>query len=107
MPIEVKVELKGFDKITSPANLQAANELLTEDVMLDTSGDVPVDTGNLRDSAHLSGPDEFTYDAEYAGYVYNGTSKMGARPWFEDSKAMNLGYWEQAAAEFILGESQW
>lgn len=48
---------------------------------------IPVDTGRLRQSIQKSKTQllaaEVTARTDYAGYVYGGTSKMPARPFFE------------------------
>lgn len=110
MGVEVKLDLAPFDAMTSAAHLADANEQLTEYVMQDVGskgggrgGYVPYDTGNLHDSAYVSGKDEFTYEADYADYVYNGTSRQAAQPWFEDAKSALEGEWAQKAAKLVIG----
>lgn len=53
--------------------------------------EVPVDTGNLRDSIQQSIEDQYygelVAEAEYAGFVEFGTSKMEAQPYMEPASA--------------------
>lgn len=123
MEIIVESDLTQIEAMLSDAALDAANELLTEHVKQSVdeadgqytskttgetrSGYTPFATGALRQSSYLSGKNEFTYSedyADYAGYVYNGTSKMEGYPWFEVAKSEQLDNWVDKAAELILGE---
>lgn len=104
MPVEVKVDLAPLERMAARAADGTANEALTERVMEDDYETVPFRTGMLRDSHTVTGKDEFQYTEHYASYVYHGTSRQAANPWFERTKGYFQGEWEEFAARQILGE---
>lgn len=111
MSIEVEVDISALEEMFSPERMDAANELLTNQVMqsVQSEGDnpeggyAPYRTGHLHQSATVTGPDEFTYTEDYASYVYNGTSRQAAQPWFENAKADHLADWVVKALEDVIG----
>lgn len=94
--VEVKLDLDWLR-----ANCDAAQEALVQEVLSDCTPNVPKDTGALQNSGHPTGKTEITWDEEYADYVYSGTSKMDARPWFENTKSQKLDHWKDVVEEVI------
>lgn len=103
MGIEINIDTSGLDAMAQKATSGLLKLALTEKVAEDDYETVPYRTGTLRDS-HIVSPGEVQYTAHYAGYVYNGTSKMAANPWFERTKGYFQGEWEEFVAEQITGE---
>lgn len=103
MGIEITIDTSGLDAMAAKVDGNALNLALTERVLEDDLPQVPYRTGHLHDSGEVSAPDEIQYTEHYAGYVYNGTSKMAANPWFEKTKGAHLGDWEQFVANQITG----
>lgn len=111
MPIEIKADLRPFEDLAAKAQDGTLNEMLTEHVLESVGNDgpgrggyVPYRTGHLHDSATVTGKDEFSYTEHYAAYVYFGTSRQKAQPWFETAKAAKQAEWEQWIAERIAGK---
>lgn len=102
MPLQVTVDLAPLEKMVS--GLDKVQEALTTRVLEDDKDNVPVRTGALQGSGHVSGKDEFTYDEHYAGYVYFGTRYMDPRKWFIETMSQHEGDWEQFVSDRILGE---
>lgn len=108
MGYEITVDISGLEKIE--ARLETAQPLFTERVMQDSNrtvydgGHLPKDTGALHDSAYMSSQDTIEWPEEYAGYVYEGTSKMPARPWFEITKSEKEPEWCEYVKQYLLGE---
>lgn len=106
MPLEIKVDV-SLSEMMSDASLKAAEEAFAQDVADDFAQGapaghfVPRDTGKLQDNVTVSG-NEITWTEDYAGYVYNGTTKMQGRPWFEQAKGSRMADWEQYAKDAVM-----
>lgn len=103
MSIQVTVETSGLDAMLAKVEGDAVQLALTNKVLEDDKPQVPYRTGHLHDSGHVAAPNEIQYTEFYASYVYNGTSKMKANPWFEKTKGAHQGEWEKFVADRIVG----
>lgn len=58
------------------------------DILAHSQREVPVDTGNLKNSGHVDTGNltaTIAYGAEYAVYVHEGTRRMAARPFLRSA----------------------
>lgn len=101
MPVEIDVDLAAFEALTGEGAIDKAQILLTQRVADDFKLNapaghfVPRDTGTLQDTVEVTGRDEVTWPAEYADYVYSGTDRQKANPWFENGKAAQQDEWAE------------
>jgi HK97 gp10 family phage protein len=76
---------KLFAQLTAMANINLSKAALPGAIIIKdaSSENAPVDTGFLRDShdtAEIEGGAEIQVNADYAGFVEFGTSKMAPQP---------------------------
>lgn len=101
----------GLDELFGEGKMLALQEAFTEMVFSDCRENVPVDTGNLRDTAeqhtHGVGDGEVVWPAPYAIYVHSGTSKLhsvknGMMHWVEGTAAQRGGEWADKLTGMIV-----
>lgn len=99
------VERNNMDRFTdTDAADRAALEAMGLAVRSVAKPACPVDTGNLRRShTHQVSADhvDVGVTADYGGYVHNGTSRRGGRPWLKNAAEAN------ADAIGRAGEAAW
>ncbi len=96
------------------AALLQATTAAAEDLAAKASANAPVDTGTLAASVHVESvvSSGFTVtatvatggEAEYAGYVEGGTSKMGAQPYMEPALIENAPRYAEEMARAARGQ---
>lgn len=77
-----------------PDILRAVKEHFGDAILADSQVDVPVDTGELRDSGYSEVQDDRVqvgYEAEHAPFNELGTSKMPARPFLRPAAYKDRG----------------
>lgn len=110
MPSRVEVDLRGMEAMMGERAIERAQLLLTQRVCDDFKKDapaghfVPRDTGTLQDTVEVTGKDEVTWPAEYADFVYSGTDRQAANPWFENGAAACKDSWAEYVGRVLTDD---
>ncbi|HFI0237778.1 TPA: minor capsid protein [Streptococcus suis] len=74
--IDVSIDLDGIEKKFSPQSLQKGKVAMMSQMMMDTTQYIPMKSGDLRASGHISG-NSIVYDTPYARAQYYGPKRKG------------------------------
>ncbi|WP_318766587.1 minor capsid protein [Lactiplantibacillus carotarum] len=107
MPLNVNVNLDGFENKTSPPNFKRAQYALLNQAMSDMEQVVPKDQGHLRDSVHQNAAgNQIIYTMPYAkaqfygvvnGHrIHNYTTPGTSRRWDLVAKSRYMDIWIKA-----------
>ena len=110
MDIKITIDTSGFNfnDVDIDEVIQQEIEKTAYKIERGAKANCPVDTGRLRGSITTeigSLQADIGSNVEYAGYVHDGTYKMGARPFLETAAEAEIGGLEEriiAAIERLL-----
>jgi len=103
MSVSVKIDFSGLDKKLSGSNFKRAQQVMAQQVAMDSNQFVPADTLHLRNSQMVS-PDgsEISWNTPYAGPQYYApggwhytTPGTGPR-WFDRAQGQFMASWVKA-----------
>lgn len=102
--IQIDLDLAGLDAVLGKANCDRAQEAMTKAFKDYCDDFVPVRTGHLKDSGHVTAKDEITWTEEYANIVYNMDETRSGKPqWCEEAARAHADDLKNVVAEVLKG----